>query len=202
MRMWNTLKLASVTAFAAVVISAYGGKDDPTHAVKPATGIKAMTEADRIFYTTSFTTLATVPYGRCWPTNLYKIVLGGRKVQDSARFISIKTPKAGFKQNEGYSEWLRVKTLILERGSLRILSAKASVGPFASDDAMQSYLCTEVRPDLNGQMFVIKNETSPTNTVMRFVCKSKWGGNYVLQIIPRVESPTAIMLDAVGSVME
>ena len=38
--------------------------------VAPETGIDAMNDVDRFFYAHSFTTIASVPYGRCWPESL------------------------------------------------------------------------------------------------------------------------------------
>lgn len=202
MRTRMTRKMTTVVALAAAMVLACVVKAESQSTEKPRAGIDAMTEKDRVFYVTSFTTLVTVPYGRCWPTNLFNMVLAGRKVQDGARFVSFNTPKQGCKQNEGYSEWLRVKTITLERDTLRVLSASGSVGPFGSEDAVQSYLNTEVRPDLNGQVYIVKDETCPTNGVMSFVCESKWGDNYNLRISFHEDSPDAIWMDVLGSLAE
>ncbi len=94
----------------------------------------------RIVYAHSFTTIATVPYGRCWPESLFKILSAGIKHRPEGRFARFAVPKRRFKQNEGYAEWLRVKAVVVERATRRVVSAEGSAGPFASDAALQAYL--------------------------------------------------------------
>ena len=151
---WTLFCLA---AFAVVLVGC--GEKGAAVADKPKSGIDAMTDADKVFYASSFTTLGTVPYGRCWPESLFNILCAGREAGDGARLVMFNAPKR-FKQNEGYSEWLRVKSVVVERATRRVVAAKGCAGPFADDAAVQAYLDSEVRPDLNSQIVVVKNESS------------------------------------------
>ena len=158
-----------------------------------------MNDVDRFFYAHSFTTIATVPYGRCWPESLFKILSAGIKHRPEGRFARFAVPKRRFKQNEGYAEWLRVKAVVVERATRRVVSAEGRAGPFASDAALQAYLDSEVRTELNSSIVVVKDETAGADGEMRFVCASKHGGNYTLRIILREESPTSLWLDVVAT---
>ena len=104
-----------------------------------------------------------------------------------------------FKQNEGYSEWLRVKSVVVERDTRRVVAAKGCAGPFADDAAIQAYLDSEIRTDLNSQIVVVKDESSSANGEMRFACASKYGGNYTLRITIRKDPSGALWLDAFAS---
>ncbi len=166
--------------------------------VSTKTGIDAMNDVDRFFYAHSFTTIATVPYGRCWPESLFKILSAGIKHRPEGRFARFAVPKMRFKQNDGYAEWLRVKAVVVERATRRVVSAEGRAGPFASDAALQAYLDSEVRTELNSSIVVVKDETAGADGEMRFVCASKHGGSYTLRIILREESPTSLWLDVVA----
>ena len=158
-----------------------------------------MNDVDRFFYAHSFTTIATVPYGRCWPESLFKILSAGNKHRPEGRFARFAVPKRRFKQNAGYSEWLRVKSVVVEHDTRRVVAAKGCAGPFADDAAIQAYLDSEVRSDLNSHIFVVKNDSSSADGEMRFVCASKHGGSYTLRIILREESPISFWLDVVAT---
>ena len=108
--------------------------------VAPETGIDAMNDVDRFFYAHSFTTIASVPYGRCWPESLFKILSAGMEIRSGGRFVRFSVPKRRFKQNEGYAEWMRVKTVVIERATRRVVSVEGRAGPFADDAAVQAYL--------------------------------------------------------------
>ena len=88
---------------------------------------------------------------------------------------------------------------MVERDTRRVVAAKGCAGPFADDAAVQAYLDSEIRPDLNSHIVVVKNESSSADGEMRFVCASKYGGNYTLRIILREESPTSLWLDVVAT---
>ena len=167
--------------------------------VSTKTGIDAMSDVDRFFYAHSFTTIASVPYGCCWPESLFKILSAGIKHRPEGRFARFAVPKRRFKQNEGYAEWLRVKAVVVERATRRVVSAEGRAGPFASDAALQAYLDSEVRTELNSSIVVVKDETAGADGEMRFVCASKHGGNYTLRITLREESPTSLWLDVVAT---
>ena len=158
----------------------------------------AMTDADKVFYASSFTTLGTVPYGRCWPESLFNILCAGREAGDGARLVMFNAPKR-FKQNEGYSEWLRVKSVIVDTKTRKVIGTRGRVGPFKDVEAVNSYLVSEVRPDLNSQVFIVRNETEDAGKVMRFVCESKYGTNYSIQIKLREESATEFWIDVEGT---
>ena len=170
--------------------------------VAPETGIDAMNDVDRFFYAHSFTTIASVPYGRCWPESLFKILSAGMEIRSGGRFVRFSVPKRRFKQNEGYAEWMRVKTVVIERATRRVVSVEGRAGPFADDAAVQAYLDSEVRPELNGSIVVLRDESSNADGEMRFVCASKHGGNYMLRIALREESPTSLWFDVVASAAE
>ena len=194
-------------ALSVAVVAGCGARDEKTDRraaadgapVSTKTGIDAMSDVDRFFYAHSFTTIATVPYGRCWPESLFKILSAGNKHRPDGRFARFAVPKRRFKQNEGYPEWLRVKSVVVERDTRRVVAAKGCAGPFADDAAVQAYLDSEIRPDLNSHIVVVKNESSNADGEMRFVCASKHGGNYTLRIILREESPTSLWLDVVAT---
>ena len=71
-----------VLALSAAVLVGCGAKDEKADRraaadgapASPKTGIDEMNDVDRFFYAHSFTTIATVPYGRCWPESLFKIL--------------------------------------------------------------------------------------------------------------------------------
>lgn len=191
------MMVVCVAAFAAVLVGC--GEKGAAVADRPKSGIDAMTVADKVYYAASFTTLGTVPYGQCWPESLFKILCAGRETGEGARLVMFNAPKR-FKQNEGYSEWLRVKSVVVERATHRVVAAKGCAGPFADDAAVQAYLDSEVRPDLNSQIVVVKNESSNANGEMRFVCASKYGGDYTLRIVIRKDPSGTLWLDASASV--
>ena len=91
---------------------------------------------------------------------------------------------------------------MVERDTRRVVAAKGCAGPFADDAAVQAYLDSEIRPELNSHIVVVKNESSGADGEMRFVCASKYGGNYTLRIILREESPTSLWLDVVATAGE
>ena len=182
---------------AAAVFAGCGEKDGAAVADRPKYGIDAMTDADKVFYASSFTTLGTVPYGRCWPESLFNILCAGREAGDGARLVMFNAPKR-FKQNEGYSEWLRVKSVVVERATRRVVAAKGCAGPFADDAAVQAYLDSEVRPDLNSQFFVDKVESSDVKGEMRFACSSKYCESFTLRITLRTAPDGKLWLDAIA----
>ena len=198
--MVNAAHIVRLLALLAVAVLAGRGENGGGAAVaeRPKSGIDAMTDADKVFYASSFTTLGTVPYGRCWPESLFSILCAGRKTGEGARLVMFNAPKR-FKQNEGYSEWLRVKSVVVERDTRRVVAAKGCAGPFTDDAAIQAYLDSEVRSDLNSHIFVVKNESSNANGEMRFVCASKYGGNYTLRITIRKDPSGALWLDTSAS---
>ena len=198
--MENTAHIGRLLAMIAVSVFAGCGENGGGAAIaeRPKSGIDAMTDADKVFYASSFTTLGTVPYGRCWPKSLFSILCAGRETGEGARLVMFNAPKR-FKQNEGYSEWLRVKSVVVERDTRRVVAAKGCAGPFADDAAIQAYLDSEVRSDLNSHIFVVKNESPNANGEMRFVCASKYGGNYSLRITIRKDPSGALWLDASAS---
>ncbi len=153
----------------------------------------AMTEEDKVYYAHTFTTIGTVPFGKSWPENLYKILSAGHDTGNADK-VMFNAPEV-FKQNESFSEWLRVKSVIIDTKTRSVVGTKGSAGPFKDVEAVNAYLNSDVRPDLNSQVFIIKNETKDANREMRFVCESKYGTNYVLQIKFREESPTSFWLD-------
>ena len=159
----------------------------------PQSPFDAMTDEDKAYYAYSFTTIGTVPYGRCWPENLYKILLAGRDSGNAPKLM-FNAPQ-GFKQNEGFPEWQRVKSIIIAKESRSILGTKGGAGPFKSLEDLNAYLNSEVRPDLNSDIFIISNDTKKAGGEMRFVCESKYGTNYVIQIKLREESPTSFWID-------
>ena len=57
--------------------------------------------------------------------------------------------------------------------------------PFASDAALQAYLDSEVRAELNSSIVVVKDETAGADGEMRFVCASKHGGIHPAHHPPR-----------------
>ena len=87
-----------------------------------------MNDADKVFYAASFTTIASVPYGQCWPESLFKILSAGSESGSGRRLVMFSAPKR-FKQNEGYPEWLRVKSVVVERDTRRVVAAKGCAGP-------------------------------------------------------------------------
>ena len=191
------MMVVCVAAFAAVLVGC-GEKDGAAVADRPKSVFDAMTDADKVFYASSFTTLGTVPYGRCWPESLFNILCAGREAGDGARLVMFNAPKR-FKQNEGYSEWLRVKSVVVDRETRRVVAAKGCAGPFADDATIQVYLDSEVRPDLNGQIVVVEDKSSTANGEMHFVCESKYGGTYTLRITLRKDPSGALWLDASAS---
>ena len=97
---------------------------------------------------------------------------------------------------------MRVKTVVIERATRRVVSVGGRAGPFADDAAVQAYLDSEVRPELNGSIVVLRDESSNADGEMRFVCASKHGGNYMLRIALREESPTSLWFDVVALAAE
>ena len=196
--MKKTLMMVVCVAAFAAVFAGCGEKDGAAVADRPKSVFDAMTDADKVFYASSFTTLGTVPYGQCWPESLFNILCAGRDTGGDSRLVMFNAPKR-FKQNEGFSEWLRVKSVVVERETRRVVAAKGCAGPFADDAAVQAYLDSEVRPDLNGQIVVVENKSSNANGEMHFVCESKYGGTYTLRITLRKAPSGALWLDASAS---
>lgn len=201
MRAAYTVQVLALIAAAVLAGCGENGGDGAAVAERPKSGIAAMTDADKAFYASSFTTLGTVPYGRCWPDGLFKILSAGHTIEPNQRLVVFNAPKR-FKQNEGYPEWLRVKSVMVERDTRRVVAAKGYVGPFADDTAVQAYLDSEIRPDLNSHIVVVKDESSNANGEMRFLCASKYGGNYTLRITIRKDPSGALWLDASTAVSD
>ena len=172
-------------------------KPQPKQQPKSQSPFEAMTDEDKAFYAYTFTTIGTVPFGKCWPENLYKILSAGRDTGNADK-VMFNAPD-GFKQNEGYSEWLRVKSVIVDTKTRKVIGTRGRVGPFKDVEAVNSYLVSEVRPDLNSQVFIVRNETEDAGKVMRFVCESKYGTNYSIQIKLREESATEFWIDVEGT---
>ena len=193
------IPIVAAAVIAAVVAGCGENGGSAAVAEKPKSGIAAMTYEDKVFYASSFTTLGTVPYGQCWPESLFKILSAGSESGSGRRLVMFSAPKR-FKQNEGYPEWLRVKSVVVERDTRRVVAAKGCAGPFADDAAVQAYLDSEIRPDLNSHIVVVKNESSSADGEMRFVCASKYGGNYTLRISLREDSAHALWIDVAAEV--
>ena len=192
------MKRLAVAICAAALFAGCGEKGGGAAAAdKPKSGIAAMTDEDRAFYASSFTTLATVPYGRCWPESLVSILGAGRKLGGEIRFVEFAAPKR-FKQNEGFPEWMRVKSVVVERKTRRVVSAKGRAGPFDDDAAVQAYLDSEVRPDLNSQFLVEKVESPAAKGEMRFSCSSKYCESFTLRIVLREAADGKLWLDAIA----
>lgn len=160
---------------------------------KPQSPFDMMTDEDKTYYAYTFTTIGTVPFGKSWPENLYKILSAGHDTGNADK-VMFNAPE-GFKQNEAFSEWLRIKSVIIDTKTRSVIGTRGGVGPFKDVDAVNAYLNSEVRPDLNSQIFIVKNETKDAAKEMRFVCESKYGTNYVIQIKLREESPTSFWID-------
>ena len=80
-----------------------------------------------------------------------------------------------------------------------MVAAKGCAGPFADDAAVQAYLDSEVRPELNSSIVVVRNDTEGVGGEMRFLCASKYGGNYTLRITIRKDPSGALWLDVTAS---
>ena len=199
--MTRTATIVRVLAlFVSAGVAGCGEKGDAPANTTVARGIAAMTDEDKVFYASSFTTIGTVPYGRSWPESLLKILSDGREIEPSRRLVMFNAPKR-FKQNEGYSEWMRVKSVVVEHNTRRVVAAKGRVGPFPNETAVQAYLDSEVRSDLNSQIVVVRDDSSNADGEMRFVCTSRYGDNYTLRIVLREDSSRAFWLDILASVM-
>ena len=168
-------------------------------AEKPKFGIAAMTDEDKVYFAHSFTTLGTVPYGKIMPESLFKNLLCGQKLQEGQRFVSFEAPK-GMKQNAYYSEWLRVKGLVVEVPTRRIVGARGCAGPFAGEDAVQSYFNAEIRPDLNGQICMVEVQKQEEGEMFRVLCESKFGSKYSLGITLTEVAPGEFWIDAAATV--
>ena len=183
--MANTAHIGRLLVLLAVAVFAgCGEKDGAAVADRPKSVFDAMTDEDRAFYANSFTTLGTVPYGRCMPESLVSILGAGRDPNAGSRFLEFVAPKR-FKQNEGYSEWMRVKSVMIERKTRRVVAARGKTVSFKDEDAAQSYLDAEVRSGLNGQLFVEAAELSQEGDEWRFSCGSKYGGAFRLRVCLR-----------------
>jgi hypothetical protein len=165
-------------------------------AEKPKFGIAAMTDEDKVYFAHSFTTLGTVPYGKIMPESLFKNLLRGQKLQEGQRFVSFEAPKKGMKQNAHYPEWLRVKGLVVEVPTRRIVGARGRAGPFAGEAAVQSYLDSEIRPDLNGQICMVEVQKQEEGEMFRALCESKFGSKYSLGITLTEVAPGEFWIDA------
>ena len=164
-------------------------------AEKPKFGIAAMTDEDKVYFAHSFTTLGTVPYGKIMPESLFKNLLCGQKLQEGQRFVSFEAPK-GMKQNAYYSEWLRVKGLVVEVPTRRIVGARGCAGPFANEAAVQSYLDSEIRPNLNGQLYVTKVVETDDGEAIEVLCESNFRTEYSLRITLDPVSTNEFWIDA------
>ena len=105
----------------------------------------------------------------------------GRETGEGARLVMFNAPKR-FKQNEGYSEWLRVKSVVVERETRRVVAARGKEVSFKDEDAAQSYLDAEVRSDINSQLCVEAADLSKEGDEWRFSCVSKDGGAFRLRV--------------------
>ena len=168
-------------------------------AEKPKFGIAAMTDEDKVYFAHSFTTLGTVPYGKIMPESLFKNLLCGQKLQEGQRFVSFEAPK-GMKQNAYYSEWMRIKGLVVEVTTRRIVGARGCAGPFAGEDAVQSYFNAEIRPDLNGQICMVEVQKQEEGEMFRVLCESKFGSKYSLGITLTEVAPGEFWIDAAATV--
>ena len=166
-------------------------------AEKPKFGIAAMTDEDKVYFAHSFTTLGTVPYGKIMPESLFKNLLCGQKLQEGQRFVSFEAPK-GMKQNAYYSEWLRVKGLVVEVPTRRIVGARGCAGPFANEAAVQSYLDSEIRPNLNGQLYVTKIVEPDADEALRVLCESNFRTEYSLSIALTEVTTNEFWIDTVA----
>ena len=199
------MEFARTTLVAVVVIAANwaecGQNGDPARVVEsPKTGFAAMSSTDKAYFACCFTTLSTVPYGCCMPESLFKNLQAGHKIKEGERFFVFNAPKGGMKQSAGFPEWMRVESLVVEVATRRVVAARGCAGPFANDTAIQTYLDSEMRTDLNSQIFIVKNETTEGYNSMRFVCASKYGSNYKLSIVLREDSSHMLWIDTLATV--
>lgn len=155
-----------------------------------------MSDEDKVYFAHSFTTLGTVPYGKIMPESLFKNLLRGQKLQEGQRFVSFEAPKKGMKQNAHYPEWMRIKGLVVEVPTRRIVGARGNAGPFANEAALQSYLDSEIRPDLNGQICMVEVQKQEEGEMFRALCESKFGRKYSLDITLTVVAPGEFWIDA------
>lgn len=169
-------------------------------AEKPKFGIAAMSDEDKVYFAHSFTTLGTVPYGKIMPESLFKNLLCGQKLQEGQRFVSFEAPKKGMKQNAHYPEWMRIKGLVVEVPTRRIIGATGNAGPFAGEDAVQSYFNAEIRPDLNGQICMVEVQKQEEGEMFRVLCESKFGSKYSLGITLTEVAPGEFWIDAAATV--
>ena len=183
----------------AAVPAAKSEKKEASAAVaeKPKFGIAAMTDEDKVYFAHSFTTLGTVPYGKIMPESLFKNLLCGQKLQEGQRFVSFEAPK-GMKQNAYYSEWLRVKGRVVEVPTRRIVGARGCAGPFANEAAVQSYLDSEIRPNLNGQLYVTKIVEPDADEALRVLCESNFRTEYSLSIALTEVTTNEFWIDTVA----
>ena len=166
-------------------------------AEKPKFGIAAMSDEDKVYFAHSFTTLGTVPYGKIMPESLFKNLLCGQKLQEGQRFVSFEAPK-GMKQNAYYSEWLRVKGLVVEVPTRRIVGARGRAGPFAGKAAVQAYLDTEIRPGLNSHIYVTKIAEPDADEALRVLCESNFRTEYSLSIALTEVTTNEFWIDTVA----
>ena len=167
---------------------------------KPKFGIAAMTDEDKVYFAHSFTTLGTVPYGKIMPESLFNNLLCGQKLQEGQRFVSFEAPKKGMKQNAHYPEWMRIKGLVVEVPTRRIVGARGCAGPFANEAAVQSYFNAEIRPDLNGQICMVEVQKQEEGEMFRVLCESKFGSKYSLGITLTEVAPGEFWIDAAATV--
>ncbi len=181
----EVLKTVLLSALAIAVAIPFGCSGEDARPISQSP-LASMSKADKAFYGASFTTLATVPYGKCWPKSLYDILARGRKPREGTEFIRFAAPKK-FRQNANYSEWMRVKAVTIEIATRRVVSAEGCVGPFKDDAAVQAYLDSTIRSDLNGQFFVVETPPTPKGE-FRFVCESKYAGRFTIRIVLREDA--------------
>ena len=199
---YSKLVLGLVVLLSAAVLVGCGEQKAASAPVaeKPKFGIAAMSDEDKAYFAYSFTTLGTVPYGKIMPESLFKNLLCGQKLQEGQRFVSFEAPKKGMKQNAHYPEWMRIKGLVVEVPTRRIIGARGCAGPFAGEDAVQSYFNAEIRPDLNGQICMVEVQKQEEGEMFRVLCESKFGSKYSLGITLTEVSPGEFWIDAAATV--
>ena len=167
-------------------------------AEKPKFGIAAMSDEDKAYFAFSFTTLGTVPYGKIMPESLFNNLLCGQKLQEGQQFVAFGAPEKGMKQNAKYPEWLRVKKLMVEVPTRRIVCARGRAGPFASKAAVQAYLDAEIRPGLNSHIYVTKIAEPDADEALRVLCESNFRTEYSLSIALTEVTTNEFWIDTVA----
>ena len=195
---YSRLILVAVAAISAAVLVGCGEQKAAPASVaeRPKFGIAAMSDEDKAYFAFSFTTLGTVPYGKIMPESLFNNLLCGQKLQEGQQFVAFGAPEKGMKQNAKYPEWLRVKKLMVEVPTRRIVGARGCAGPFANEAAVQSYLDSEIRPNLNGQLYVTKVVETDDGEAIEVLCESNFRTEYSLRISLDPVSTNEFWIDA------